>query len=188
MRDDINKTIADNTGLIFKQLKKFYLANDPEAESIGYEALYHAILNFDQEKNIRFSTYASVCIYNALGNYVRTMNKQRQLEVISYNNIAYTEDGADCEYESFLSNSVDIEANVLKQELCKAVREEFQRLYDNLTNEKHRVILGIWRDSDFEASMVTIAKEAGVSQPYVSQVINSFKHNMKERMEEYYYD
>lgn len=188
MHYDINKKVADNTGLIFKQLKKFYLANDPEAESIGYEALYHAILNFDQEKNVQFSTYATVCIYNALGTYVRTLNRQRQLEVISYHNVAYTEDGTDCEYESFLSNSVDIETGILKQELCEAVQKEFKRLYDNLTNEKHKLILSIWRDSEFEASMVSVAKEAGVSQPYVSQVINSFKHNMKERMEEYYYD
>lgn len=188
MQEDINKTIADNTGLIFKQLKKFYLTDDPEAESIGYEALYHAILNFDQEKNIQFSTYASVCIYNALGTYIRTLRKQRQLEVISYHNIAYSEDGTDCEYESFLSDSVDVESRLLKQELCEAVQKEFQRLYDKLTNEKHKVILTIWRDSEFKASMITVAKEAGVSQPYVSQVINSFKHKMKENMEEYYYD
>ena len=108
MQDDINAMIAKHSGLIFNQLKKFNLAKDPEAESIGYEALYNAILTYDQSKNVQFSTYASVCIYNALGSYVRTQNKQRQLEVISYNNVAYSEDGTDHEYVDFLSTSSGI--------------------------------------------------------------------------------
>lgn len=97
MQECIDDKIRDNVGLIFTQLNKFKLAKDPEAESIGYEALYNAILTYDQSKKVQFSTYASVCIYNALGSYVRTQNKQRQLEVISYNNIAFSEDGTDHE-------------------------------------------------------------------------------------------
>ena len=57
MQDDINATIAKHIGLIFNQLKKFNLAADPEAESIGYEALYNAILTYDQNKKIRFRTF-----------------------------------------------------------------------------------------------------------------------------------
>ena len=186
MQDDINTKIASNVGLIFKQLKKFNLAKDPEAESIGYEALYNAILTYDQSKNVQFSTYASVCIYNALGSYVRTQNKQRQLEIISYNNIAYSEDGTDHEFVDFLSTPSDVEQDFMRKELHRIVREEFQKQYDMLTNEKHKVILTLWHNSDFEASMVSIAKQAGVSQPYVSQVINSFKFNLRKKLEEYY--
>ena len=188
MQGDINATIAKHIGLIFNQLKKFNLAKDPEAESIGYEALYNAILTYDQSKNVQFSTYASVCIYNALGSYVRTQNKQRQLEIISYNNIAYSEDGTDHEFVDFLSAPSDVEQDFMKKELHRIVREEFQKQYDILTNAKHKVILTLWCNSGFEASMVSIAKQAGVSQPYVSQVINSFKFNLRKRLEEHYYD
>lgn len=188
MQDDINKKIASNTGLIFAQLKKFNLARDPEAESIGYEALYNAILTYDQSKSVQFSTYASVCIYNALGSYVRTQNKQRQLEVISYNNIAYSEDGTDHEYVDFFAASTDVETEYMREELQKLVRTEVQNLYDSLTNEKHKAILALWRDSGYMASTKEIAKSVGVSQPYVSQVINSFKFKLKQRLEDYYYD
>ena len=187
MQDDINATIAKHTGLIFNQLKKFNLAKDPEAESIGYEALYNAILTYDQSKNVRFSTYASVCIYNALGSYVRTQNKQRQLEVISYNNVAYSEDGTEHEFVDFLSTPSDVEQDFMKKELHRIVREEFQKQYDALTNEKHKAILALWRESDYEASMMSIAKQVGVSQPYVSQVINSFKFKLRKRLEEQHY-
>lgn len=188
MQDDINTKVASNVGLVFKQLKKFNLAKDPEAESIGYEALYNAVLTYDQSKNIQFSTYASVCIYNALGSYVRTLNKQRQLEIISYNNIAYSEDGIDHEFVDFLPTPSDVEQDFMKKELHRIVIEEFQKQYDALTNKKHQVIISLWRDSEYEASMVSIAKQAGVSQPYVSQVINSFKFNLKKKLEERYYD
>ena len=188
MQDDINEVMASNVGLIFKQLKKFNLANDPEAESLGYEALYNAILTYDQSKNIQFSTYASVCIYNALGSYVRTLNKQRQLEVISYNNIAYSEDGTDHEFVDFFQTPTNVEEDYMRQELHKDVRCEVQNMYDTLTNEKHKAILSLWRDSEYEASTVEIAKLAGVSQPYVSQVINNFKFNLRKRLEEHYYD
>ena len=188
MQDDINAKIARNVGLIFSQLKKFNLARDPEAESIGYEALYNAILTYDQSKNVQFSTYASVCIYNALGSYVRTQNKQRQLEVISYNNVAYSEDGTDHEFVDFFSASADVEKDYMREELQKLVRAEVQKLYDGLTNEKHKAILSLWRNTGYVASTKEIAKEVGVSQPYVSQIINSFKHKLKQRLEAYYYD
>ena len=187
MQDYVNDKIAENTGLIFKQLKKFNLATDPEAESIGYEALYNAVLTFSQAKNVKFSTYASVCIYNALGSYVRTQNKQRQIEVISYNNIAYAEDGTEHEFVDFLPSSANTEGDFIRSELCQAVRDEFQAQYDMLTNEKHKAILSLWRDSDYEASMMSIAKQVGVSQPYVSQVINSFKFKLRKRLEEQHY-
>ena len=188
MQDDINATITKHTGLIFNQLKKFNLAADPEAESIGYEALYNAILTYDQNKKVQFSTYASVCIYNALGSYVRTQNKQRQLEVISYNNVAYSEDGTDHEFVDFIPTSFNVEQDFTKKELYRIVREEFQKQYDTLTNKKHQAIISLWRDSEYEASMVSIAKQVGVSQPYVSQVINSFKFNLRKKLEEHYYD
>lgn len=188
MQDTINDKIASNTGLIFRQLNKFNLAKDPEAESIGYEALYNAILTYDQSKDIRFSTYASVCIYNALGSYVRTLNKQRQLETMSYNTIAYSEDGTDHEFVDFFSAPTNIENDYLKQELYDIVKKEVQDLCDTLTNDKHKAILMAWRDSDYEASTVELSKKVGVSQPYASQVINSLKFNLRKRLEEHYYD
>lgn len=188
MQDGINAMIAKHTGLIFKQLNRFNLAKDPEAESIGYEALYNAILTYDQSKNVRFSTYASVCIYNALGSYVRTQNKQRQLEIISYNSTAYSEDGTGHEFADFISAPSDVEQDFMKKDLHRIVREEFQKQYDMLTNEKHKIIIALWHKSEFEASMVSISKQAGVSQSYVSQVINGFKFKLKKRLEEHYYD
>lgn len=188
MQECIDDKIRDNVGLIFAQLNKFNLAKDPEAESIGYEALYNAILTYDQSKNVQFSTYASVCIYNALGTYVRTLNKQRQLEVISYNNVAYSEDGTDHEFVDFFEAPTSVEEDYIRAERNQLVRQAVKAQYDKLTNEKHKAIILLWCRSGYSMSSVTIAKEIGVSQSYVSQVISNFKFKLKKRLEEYYYD
>lgn len=187
MQDDINTKIADNKGLIFKQLHKFKLAKDQEAESIGYDALHKAVLTYDDSKGIQFSTYGSVCIYNALGCYVRTLNKQRQLEVLSYNSIAYSEDGVDHEFVDFFMATDDTEAAYVRNELHSIVRDVFDEEYNRLTNLNHMGIIDQWKESDFSASTVELARTTGNSQPYVSQVLNSFKFKLRKKLEEYYY-
>lgn len=188
MQDYINQQIADNAGLVYSNLHKLHLAKDPEAESLGYEALYNAAKSFDESKGIKFSTYASVCIYNALGSYLRTLKKKRQLDVISYNNVAYTEDGTEHEFVDFLGASVDTEQEYIQQDLYAAVRLEVQNLYDELSNSKHKAILAAWRRHDYKVPMRVIAAEVGVSQPYVSQVLNSIKAKLHEKLEDRYYD
>lgn len=185
---DIDKLIADNVGLIHKQLYKFNLAQDPEAESIGYEALYNAILNYDSKKGNKLSTVATVYIYNALGSYVRTLNAKRQIQTISYNNIAYTDDSDDHDFLDLLPSDHSVEDDYIYREECSLALRAFNNRYDKLTNEKHKTILKAWKDSEFEATTKDIAKSVGVSQSYVSQVINNFKFSLRKELEELHYD
>lgn len=185
---DINNLIADNVGLIHKQLKKFNLAQDPEAESIGYEALYNAILNYDSEKGTKLSTVATVYIYNALGSYVRTLNAKRQVQLISYNNVAYTDDSEDHDFLDLLPSEHSVEDDYIHKEECSLALKAFNNRYDKLTNEKHKIILKAWKDSEFVATTKDIAKDVGVSQSYVSQVINNFKFSLRKELEELHYD
>jgi len=186
MSDEASKVIAQNKGLIFKQLYKFGLAHDQEAESIGYEALYNAAKTFDSSLGYKLSTYATVCIYNALGSYVRTLNRQRQLDVVSYHALQrVSEDGA-VELLDKLACDQDTEGDYLHAELCVAVANVFAEQYEAISNEKHKLILNAWKESHFEATTIEIAKVVGVSQSYVSQVLNKFKHSMKQRMEVYF--
>lgn len=171
--------IANNTGLIFKQLLRFGLRQDPEAESLGYEALYTAILTFDQSKNIQFSTYATVCIYNALGCYVRQLNKVRQLEVVSYHNTAYSEDGEEHCFLDFIPVGVDIESEYIKKELATVISKCFEEAYNLLTNDTHKRIVRAWQELDYKTTTVQVAEIAKVSQPYASQVLSRFKKTLK---------
>lgn len=186
MQDNINDLIEKHTGLIFKQIQKFHLAYDPEAESLGYEALYNAIRTYDESKNIKFSTYATICIYNALGTYVRKKKKQKQLEEVSYNAIAYNEEGGDHEFEDFLEAPVDVEQVVADKVMLARVLKELDKLEKSLTMEKQKRVMKAWRETCFEASTAKVAELAEVSQPYAWYVIGKFRKALKERLKNEY--
>lgn len=177
--------IKTHSGLVYSQLHRFNLIQDPEAESIAYEALYNALTNFDESKGNAISTVATVYIYNALGSYLRTLNKQRQLQTVSYHNIV-DDDGN--EYVDTIATDTDIERDYVNREVGNIALKEFYTQYDKLANEKHKAILRLWRESEFSAQTTDIAKQTGVSQSYVSQVINNFKYNLKKKLEDVYYD
>lgn len=183
----MDKIIKDNAGLIFAQLKRLNIMHDSEAQSIGYEALWNAAMTYDESKGYKFSTYATCCIYNALCSYIRTLNKKRQLEVVSYNSIAYQEDGTKHEYLELLStNIVDTEQELLQKELYCTLNRAVQISYDRLTNPKHKAVIKVWRDAEYNISNKEVATAVGVSQPYVNQIINTFKNSIKKIMEGYF--
>ena len=167
------------------QLKRMKVIKDPDAESIGYEALFNAAQTYDPTKGYKFSTYATCCIYNALGSYIRTLNKKRQLDVISYNNIAYTEDGVQHEFAEFLESDTNIEEEYIKKEICEATKKAYYSTYNRLTNKRHKMIINLWHKSDYTMSNKEIATLVGVSQPYVNQVINTFKYKLRKKLEVY---
>ena len=179
MRDGIETVINQNVGLLYKQLHKFHLASDADAISFGYEALWKAVTTYSADKDVKFSTYATVCIFNALGSYVRTLNRQRQLEVISYNNIVDNT----TEYLELLKSPVNIEDEYVRNEYASVLDVTLESVF-NMLSKKHKEIITRWIDSDFEATATQIAKEVGCSQSYVSQVEAIFKGKFKKRLEE----
>lgn len=180
--NDIDEKILANKGLMYKQLQRFNLVRDNEAESLGYEALYNAIKTYDASTGNCFSTYATVCIYNALGSYIRTTHKQRQLTVLSYNNIA----GDDmCEFEDFIGAPVDTEDEVLKHEFTRFLKTEIANLYEGITNKQQKLIIKQWLNSGCLDSFTKISNITGVSQPYVSQVIGQFRGRLRKAIKEY---
>ena len=188
MQGDLNTLIRTHSGLVYNQLRKFNLIQDPEAESIAYEALYNSILNFDESKGNKFSTVATVYIYNALGSYVRSLKGKRKIVTISYNNVAFTDDSEEHEFVDLLASDADVESDYIRGELLKHTRDVFNEVYASLTNEKHVAIIKLWDESDFTMSTTEISSQVNVSQSYVSQVINNFKFKMRKKLEEMYYD
>ena len=188
MQEDLNTLIQTHSGLVYSQLHNFKLIQDPDAESIAFEALYNAIVNYDDSRGTKLSTVATVYIYNALGSYVRTLNSKRHVQIISYNNVAYTDDTEEHEFIELLPSSITVEDSFMHKELCRCAMEAFNKMYDKLTNEKHKKILSKWKESEFKATTVELSEMVGVSQSYVSQVINNFKYRLRKKLEDMYYD
>lgn len=174
---DINDKIAENTGLIYQQLHKFSLIDDQDAESFAWEALYKAVISFRPEEGNKFSTYAVCVIANALRNHVRTKSRKRQLDVISYDK--QLDDGL--YLVDTLSTHVTTEDEYFEREKNKVVNCAYCKAISELS-ERHHKIIEMWQDG---ATQRETARELGVSQPLVSQVISSFKYRLRKELEEY---
>jgi RNA polymerase sporulation-specific sigma factor len=184
---DINDTIASNVKLVYNQLHVLNLSDDANAESLGYEALYRAIKTYDPSKGYKLSTYATCCIYNALGSYIRTLNKKKQLVVYSYNAPVQTEtcdEGHD--YSEVIAGANGPEEYMLHYELKQKISEAAMIEYGNLRNKTQRSIVSTWYNAGCAITNKEVATLVGVSQPYVNQILSAFKSNMRKRLEEYY--
>lgn len=183
---DINDKIAANKGLIYQQLARFNLLYDPDAESFAYEALYKAILTYNENAGAVFSTYAVCVIANALRQHIRTLNKKRQLDVISYNEAISESANSDDVIDTLLLHDAktDAEAVVLFKELSSVVQAAFKKVLKTLPPLQQKVVT-TWYTSDCRLTQSELAKALGTSQPTVSKALSVFKYRLKLELEEY---
>lgn len=179
--------IERNIGLVYAQLNRFNLRQDPDAESIAFEALLKASENFDESTGNKFSTLAVVYIYNALCGYLRTLNKVRKLDIVSLN--AEVEiNGTMHEYQEVIADSTFVDEDYIKKEKCLILSDCFNKVYNKLKSDKQKRIIEHWKGGDFEDAHKDIADSCGVSQSYVTQTITIFKTDVKRLMEVTYGD
>lgn len=176
----VEALIKLNEGLIGKQLVKFGLLGDPEALSLGYEALYSAIMTFNTSKSTQFSTYATVCIYNRLGSYVRSLNTAIRKNTVSYD--VHIDDNGTTHLDSFVSN-LTADGKLLENDSIENILKCVDVCINEVTNETQRGILDLWRRSEFTATNKEIASKLKCSQSYVSQTLIKFRSNLKCKLE-----
>lgn len=180
---DINEQIRSNLGLVYKQLHRFNLVDDPDAESFAYEALYKAIITYNSASGNAFSTYAVCVIANSLRLHIRNKTKKRQIVTISLN----TPIGTD-EDSIYLMDTIEtkdsVEDILITKELSKKANECIAHILSE-ANETTRSIITEWYASDFRLPQKEIANKLGVSQAYVSRAISNFKYKLKVELEDY---
>lgn len=179
---DINDKIAKNRGLIYKQLRSFQLAYDQDAESLAYEALHKAILTYDDKTGTAFSTYATCVINNALRHHLRTLNKKRQLDVVSYYTPLSPDDENSACLVDVLVHPDNAETILIDRESRVIIRRAFSEEY-KLLSEKHKKVVDLFFVIG-DMKQQDIAKAASVTQATVSKIISAFRHRLKVRLEE----
>lgn len=184
---DVDELISENISLAYHMLKKFHLTMDQDAESLALEALMKAAITYDGSSS-KFCTYAYTCIYNALGCHVRTLKKKPEISIVSYNAVAYTDDGGNHEHLEFIPSPFTADSTTMRNDLICEVKKQVKLLYDKMPDSKQKDILKIYINSEYSAQSQEIADKVGVSQSYASQVLTIFKGKLRKKMEEYYYD
>lgn len=178
---DVNDQIAKHSGLIYKQLTAFNLLYDQDAESFAYEALHRAVLTFKPEAGNAFSTYAVCCINNELRKHLRTLNRKRQIEIVSYD-APLTSDESYCLADT-LEQPESVEQTLISEESSRYIIAAFKTEYA-LLSPKHQRVVRMFYGYEGKVTQREIATSVGVTQATVSKIVSAFKHRVKLRMEE----
>lgn len=178
---DIETLIADNVYLINIYLSKFNKLHDQDAESDCYMALYKAALTYDNTKNIKFVTYASSCIYNALA-MIERRSKVKYTDIPIVHLDAEVKDNnsraAPKTVADILVTNNSIEDIMRTHEKQDMINTAIQRCSAEF-NGSYRVIVDAWIDSDCSLKQAELAKIANVSQSHVSRTLCRFKNLMR---------
>lgn len=145
--------VEENIKLVYYVLKKFNLSFDQEALSYGMEGLFLASKGYDG--SAKFSTYAHVCIYNKICEYLR-MKRKTDIPV------------SEIFDEGQRDNSLEIKS---------AIDYTVSRY-----SGPKRLIIDTWFDLDFNQRET--AKATGFSTAYVHQTVLSFRSRLKKELEE----
>ena len=175
---DLELLIKDNIKLVGVAMYKLNLRNDDEAYAIGCEALFKAAINFNKERGVKFSTFAYVCIYNALGMYIRKIVRERDMNMIYYD--APTQ--AETSILDLIPSTINIEEAFVEKEKIACIRKVLFEYVNTRPSARQRHILNKWIESDFRIKTIEIAESVGVSQCYVSVTIKNARAYIKKKL------
>ena len=142
--------------------------------------LWKAIETYDESCNTKFSTYASVCIYNAIAHHLRPLSKKRQLgEVVSYDELVYEDITL---LEMLPDSKGGPEDAYISNERYDMMLEAIEEVLPTLS-QKSRDAVEYWKNSDYTATQKDISVALGISQSYVSRSLDMFRYRLKLKME-----
>jgi predicted transcriptional regulator len=73
----------------------------------------------------------------------------------------------------------------MRRELMAAIRKAFDKTFPAMRRGLGKDIINEWHNSNFEATHTDIATKLHTTQSYVSQVIKTFQHKLKQELEDY---
>lgn len=179
---DVEQLVTENMGLVWKQLHRFNLAYDDDAVSFAMEGLFKAAKTYNATS--AFSTYAYACIYNALGMYIRSKNRKRQLVVVSYDTPIEKDDPNSDSIGTFFADHKTPESIFIQHEEYKEVIATINKLLAAMKPSSKKEILKVWYKSGCTMQQKDIADRTGMTQSYVSRVIGDFRYTIRKSLEE----
>lgn len=154
----VESLIEDNIHLVHFVAKKYFptLRFDEDLISEGMIGLWLAAKSFDEDKGIKFITYATTCIYNHICKFIRSYNHQNRLQTISM----YEQITEKMTIEDMLSYQDNLESNFV---ISEAVSQLFKTMKPRSQEIMKMYISGM--------NQTEISKIKGFTQVNVSRII-----------------
>lgn len=160
-------------------VKKLKLERDDDYIEEGYVGLIKAVDTYNYEKNIKFTTYAAVCIQNQIKMFLRKTNKHKN--ICSINEIVgESEDGKIVTLEDTLyDEDYDILNDYFSKQTRKENTEKINQIFLMLNIKELKAIKLYYGFDGEPKEQQEIASILGVSQSYVSRLIRNVPDKVK---------
>lgn len=184
------QTILENTKLINYMITKMHLyySTDDEYQAYyddGLIGLINGVKTYNDEKNIKLSTYLATCIKNSIlrGIYLNGLDKRKaNFECVSLNTVVNDGEKNKTELLDFIPNEkIDVEEETEKKITLEAIITEL----NNMKLQKDALCIKMYYGLDGEKQLTTeeIAKKLNISRSAVNFKIKRGIENIKKEKE-----
>lgn len=179
--------IMDNHNLVYHILQKMNLYNQlDEYYDIAIIGLIKAAKNYDETKQINFSTFAGKCIRNELLCYLR-FHKKRNLvnNTLSLDEVVYQSSNGE---DIFLRDKIPGNVNIEKEIIISDQIEKLYKVISTLSqNEKFILEYSYGLNNKLVLTQCQLAELTGMSQANVCRVRKKVLIKIKEGLKRYGY-
>lgn len=155
--------ILSNHGIVFSVMKNLSIPlTDEDMFQTGIIGLLKAINTFDTSKGYQFSTYAFPIVRNELLMAFRK-SKRSVIVAFSLDDNADIGNGESVPYAEMIADGKDYEENVVNSMLA-------QQIFERLESREKHIFTMFFIENRTQSE---ISKALGISQSYVSRIINS---------------
>lgn len=177
-----NVLVEHNLRLVAHIVKKYHSSSEEQDDliSIGTIGLIKAVNTFDNDKGIKFATYASKCIENEILMHYRTKKK-------SFNEVSISEP-IDVDNEGNPLTLIDIISveDTIADDIDRSIKtKQLYQYIEELKDEREKTII-IMRYGLYGTVPLTqkqVAKKLDISRSYVSRIEKRVLEKLKKRFE-----
>lgn len=178
--------IMDNHNLVYHILQKMNLYNQlDEYYDIAIIGLIKAAKNYDETKQINFSTFAGKCIRNEILHYLRQQQNNRlkaNYNTISLEKTVFEKNGNKILLIDKISSNVNIEQELINNEKIIHLYKAISNLSDS---ERFIIEHSYGLNNKKILRQKQLAEIIGQSQANVSRIIKKIFKKIKQEMEKY---
>lgn len=170
------------TFVIYQVLHKFNNTTYDKKDliSVGLIGLIKSVDTFDISKNVQFVTYSRKCINNEILMFIRKNKKYMKVKSLDFT-IRINDEGNEIPILDTISDiHSDFVLTLEDNEYHQAIRNIVEQLPEL---EKYIVMKYFGFIDNQSMNQHEIAKELGLSQPYVSKIIKKVLKNIKDKLE-----
>lgn len=163
--------------LVKAKAKQYFLSGGDIEDLVqeGMIGLYKAVLNFDETKGAKFSSFATLCVTRQIQTAIKTANRNKHIPLNS-SVMLHTEDFPDSNaIPSHSSNIANPELLVIGQETLQDIDILIQ---ERLTQLEHSVFL-MYMDSKTHLEISTVL---GIEQKSVDNALQRIKRKIRRSL------